>query len=65
MIVLLEPCAFRLLFALTGEPFCEDPACRLFNAHWQAEMLRAQLEGPDYCERHQELLRRGGATSGA
>ena len=44
------------MFALTGEPFCDDPACRLFNAHWQAEMLNAQLEGRDYCARHEEMF---------
>ncbi len=44
------------MFALTGEPFCEDKGCRLFNAHWQAEMLGAQIGEPDYCERHTKML---------
>jgi hypothetical protein len=49
---------------LTGEAFCDDPACRLFNAHWQEEMLRAQL-ADNYCGRHRAWLReiREGAGS--
>lgn len=44
-----------IAYQLTGEAFCEDPDCRLFNAHWQAEMMRAQLGGR-YCERHGRWL---------
>jgi hypothetical protein len=41
-----------------GQEFCPDPDCRLFNAHWQEEMIRAQLGGArELCERHDELLR--------
>jgi hypothetical protein len=40
-----------------GEGFCDDPKCRLFNAHWQEEMIRAQLgEGEGLCARHAALL---------
>ncbi|MEE9151507.1 MAG: DUF6775 family putative metallopeptidase [Thermoplasmata archaeon] len=42
----------------TFEPFCEDKNCRLFNAHWQEEMIHAQLEGKDFCERHEGILGR-------
>ncbi len=38
------------------EPFCTDRNCRLFNAHWQEEMIHAQLEGNDFCERHEGFL---------
>lgn len=43
-------------YQLTGEAFCEDPHCRLFNAHWQEEMLTAQI-GDSHCARHQAWLR--------
>lgn len=46
-----------VLYALIGEPFCDDPGCRLFNAHWQKQMLNAQLGEPDYCYRHTQILR--------
>lgn len=46
-----------LFFHLTGDPFCEDKGCRLYNAHWQEEMLQAQLGGPpELCPRHQAVL---------
>ncbi len=46
-----------LFYHATGDPFCDEPGCRLFNAHWQEEMLRAQLEGgSDLCERHRHML---------
>jgi hypothetical protein len=41
------------------EAFCEDRGCRLYNAHWQEEMIHAQLEGPEFCERHEKLASRG------
>jgi hypothetical protein len=46
-----------VVYELTGEAFCTDPDCRLFNAHWQAELMRAQLGAPpEYCARHEALL---------
>ena len=42
----------------TFEPFCEDKNCRLYNAHWQEEMIHAQLEGKEFCERHEKVLER-------
>jgi len=45
-----------VFYALTGDPFCDNPACRLYNAHWQKEMMDAQLSGPDYCAQHENML---------
>ena len=42
-------------YSLMGEGFCEEPTCRLFNAHRQEEMLLAQVESGRLCERHQRL----------
>ena len=52
--------AQALAFQLFGHPFCDDPLCRLFNAHRQEEMLRAQLEGPDFCEKHRRMFEEAG-----
>jgi hypothetical protein len=53
----LEGYAMQAIFyASVGDPFCDDPDCRLYNAHWQREMLRAQLGGDRYCSRHLALL---------
>ena len=42
-------------YLTTGEPFCEDEGCRLYNAHRQPELVRAQLEEPEFCAEHAEL----------
>jgi hypothetical protein len=47
-----------LFYHMMGEPFCEIKQCRLFNAHWQSEVIEAQLDGDRYCERHEEALRK-------
>ena len=39
----------------TGEAFCEDKRCRLYNAHRQPALIRAQLEEPEFCPEHAEL----------
>jgi hypothetical protein len=47
-----------LFFHLSGEPFCEDPNCRLFNSHWQEEVLHSQLDSPyEFCPRHETILK--------
>ncbi len=46
-----------VLYSLTGDPFCEDKGCRLYNAHWQEELIFAQLESQyEFCERHTKIL---------
>lgn len=47
-----------VLHQFAGEGFCADEACALFNAHWQAEIVRAQLERRDdkFCASHRALL---------
>jgi len=46
-----------VFYSLTGDPFCEDKGCRLYNAHWQEELIFAQLEsGYEFCQRHTNFL---------
>jgi hypothetical protein len=45
-------------YHVSFEPFCEEKNCRLFNAHWQEDMMNAQLGKPDFCERHEGILER-------
>ena len=40
----------------TGEAFCDDAGCRLFNSHWQSDLIRTQIESPRLCERHRAVL---------
>lgn len=46
-----------LFYYLTGEEFCEKKECRLFNPHWQKELLYSQIEVGQLCERHQKILK--------
>jgi hypothetical protein len=47
-----------LLFHITGDPFCEDRDCRLFNSHWQEEVLHSQMDGKyEFCPRHEKILK--------
>ncbi len=48
-----------LFFHMTGDPFCDDPDCRLYNAHWQEELIRAQVGGRyEFCPNHLGILNR-------
>jgi hypothetical protein len=41
-------------FVADGEPFCEDKNCRLYNAHWQEELIRV-IEKGAFCARHEKM----------
>lgn len=42
---------------LLGYPFCPKRNCRLYNAHWQEEMLRAQMgKRSGLCQKHEKLF---------
>ncbi len=41
----------------TGESFCDNLECRLFNAHWQKDLLHSQLDVGKLCEPHQKILK--------
>jgi len=36
----------------TGNPFCANPRCRLYNAHRQPGVVQAQLDSPEFCDEH-------------
>jgi len=48
-----------LFFALVGDPFFKDPDCRLFNSHWQHEVIRSQtMGGVRFCPEHRRVIDR-------
>jgi len=47
-----------LFYHVAGEPFCDDRNCVLFNAHWQEELLHAQVERGLLCARHRKIAER-------
>jgi len=52
-------CLQALFFHLTGDPFCRDKNCRLYNAHWQEELIVAQVGGSyGLCPFHEGILAR-------
>ncbi len=54
----LAPYVLQAIFyELTGNPFCDNPACCLYNSHWQEEVLKAQIEGK-VCEEHRDVILR-------
>jgi hypothetical protein len=46
-----------LFFFITeGNPFCNDINCRLYNAHWQEQLIHSQIQSKMLCNKHAELL---------
>lgn len=45
-----------LFYYLTGLPFCESKGCRLYNAHWQEDLLHSQIVSSSLCDQHQKIL---------
>ncbi len=42
----------------TGYPFCEKKECRLYNAHWQEDLVRSQtLEKSSLCPSHLKFIK--------
>ena len=47
-----------IFYHLTGDPFCDDVNCRFYNAHWQEELINAQLGSEyEFCASHEEALK--------
>lgn len=45
-----------MFFFLTeGEPFCDSDNCRLYNAHWQEDLIRTQVQNPLLCLKHRSI----------
>jgi len=43
-------------YEVTGNAFCEDPDCCLFNSHWQEDVLKVQYKG-NPCKKCMESIR--------
>ncbi len=46
-----------VFYYFLGEAFCDDPDCRLYNAHLQSELIRSQLLSGRLCGKHERMLR--------
>ena len=47
-------------FLTNGNPFCSQYPCRLFNSHWQEELIYTQVINPVLCEEHLRILAEAG-----
>ena len=47
-----------ILYYETGDAFCKNKECRLYNAHWQKDLIYSQLENRKLCDKHQNALER-------
>jgi hypothetical protein len=47
-----------IMYQETGEIFCDQNDCRLFNAHWQKDLLYTQLENKKFCQKHLEIIKK-------
>lgn len=43
-------------FITVGNPFCKDVNCRLYNAHWQEDLIHSQIQSKQLCKEHADLL---------
>jgi hypothetical protein len=46
-----------IMYYTTGDAFCENKECRLFNSHWQKDLFYSQIENKKLCDKHQEKLK--------
>lgn len=46
-----------IIYFITGEAFCMDKECRLYNSHWQKDLLFTQCENKKLCNKHQSVLK--------
>ena len=42
----------------TGDAFCDNKQCRLFNAHWQKDLFISQIDNKKMCKKHEDALTR-------
>ena len=47
-------------FLTNGNPFCSEYPCRLFNSHWQEELIYTQVINPVLCEEHLQIFAQAG-----
>lgn len=45
-----------LFYFIFGDPFCNRRACRLYNAHWQEDLIYSQIRAGKFCRLHQQKL---------
>ncbi|MGB9677199.1 MAG: DUF6775 family putative metallopeptidase [Candidatus Ratteibacteria bacterium] len=47
-----------IFYNIFGEVFCDDKKCKLYNFHWQQEIISHLESGTDFCEKHFNLIKK-------
>ena len=47
-----------LYYYYAEEAFCSSKECRLFNAHWQRDLIYSQITNNKFCKRHADMIDR-------
>lgn len=47
-----------IIYYETGEAFCSDNTCRIYNAHWQKDMIRTQITEQKLCNKHYNAIKK-------
>jgi hypothetical protein len=56
--VLVGMCTQAIMYQVTGEAFCPDAHCLLYNAHWQEELIQGMVENEEkFCARHRRMVK--------
>ena len=54
---IVEGYALQAIFYYeTGDAFCDNDQCRLFNSHWQKDLFISQVDNKKMCKKHEEIL---------
>ena len=54
---IIEGYALQAIFYYeTGDAFCDNNQCRLFNSHWQKDLFISQVDNKKMCKKHEEIL---------
>ncbi|MDP2939448.1 MAG: hypothetical protein Q8O13_05175 [Candidatus Omnitrophota bacterium] len=48
--------AQAIFFWILGNPFCSTKSCRLYNSHWQKDLIFSQIIKGDFCAKHKKVL---------
>ena len=54
---IIEGYALQAIFYYeTGDAFCDNNKCRLFDAHWQKDLFISQIDNKKMCKKHEETI---------
>ena len=45
-----------VIYYMTGDAFCDQRDCQMYNAHWQSELLHCLVENNYLCKKHKEMI---------